>query len=91
MDLRFSTELSRIATECDEDPAVRCVLIDAAGKFFGVGADLKTSNRDRAALPIFVKNATVGMHSPSSTAARRASKRLPHFATRRTGMDLGHG
>lgn len=70
MDLRFNTELSRIATECDENPAVRCVLIDAAGKFFGVGADLKTMNRDRSALPIFVKNATVGSHSALSRFAR---------------------
>jgi len=70
MDLRFNTELSRIATECDENPAVRCVLIDAAGKFFGVGADLKTMNRDRDALPIFVKNATVGSHSALSRFAR---------------------
>ena len=40
------------------------------GKFFGVGADLKTMNRDRAALPIFVKNATVGSHSALSRFAR---------------------
>ena len=70
IDLRFNTEFSRIATECDEDPAVRCVLIDATGKFFGVGADLKTMNQDRAALPIFVKNATVGSHSALSRFAR---------------------
>ncbi|MDM0015138.1 enoyl-CoA hydratase-related protein [Variovorax sp. J22P168] len=70
MDLRFNTELSRIATECDEDPSVRCVLIDAAGKYFGVGADLKTMNRDRAALQIFIKNATVGLHSALSRLAR---------------------
>lgn len=70
IDLRFGTELSRIANECDADPQVRCVLIDATGKFFGVGADLKTMNRDRAALPLFVKNATVGMHSALSRFAR---------------------
>lgn len=70
MDLRFNTELSRIATECDETPGVRCVLIDAAGKYFGVGADLKTMNRDRARLPVFIKNATVGLHSALSRFAR---------------------
>ncbi len=70
IDLRFNDEFTRIATECDENPAVRCVLIDAVGKFFGVGADLKTMNRDRAALPIFVKNATVGSHSALSRFAR---------------------
>jgi 2-(1,2-epoxy-1,2-dihydrophenyl)acetyl-CoA isomerase len=70
MDLRFNTELSRIASQCDEDPSVRCVLIDGAGKYFGVGADLKTMNRDRQALQIFIKNATVGLHSALSRFAR---------------------
>lgn len=70
LDLRFSAELSRIATECDETPGVRCVLIDAAGKYFGVGADLKTMNRDPDQLPVFIKNATVGLHSALSRFAR---------------------
>jgi 2-(1,2-epoxy-1,2-dihydrophenyl)acetyl-CoA isomerase len=70
MDLRFGTELSRIASECDEDPTVRCVLIDSSGKFFGVGADLKTMDRDRHELQLFVKNATVGLHSALSRFSR---------------------
>lgn len=70
MDAQFISELSLIANACDEDATVRCVLIDAAGKYFGVGADLKTMNRDRAQLPIFIKNATVGLHSAISRFAR---------------------
>ena len=70
MDLQFNTELSFIATECDENQSVRCVLIDAAGRYFGVGADLKTMTRDREQLPIFIKNATVGLHSALSRFAR---------------------
>lgn len=70
MDLRFNTEFSRVASDCDEDPSVRCVLIDAAGKYFGVGADLKTMNRDRAELQVFVKNSTAGLHSALSRFAR---------------------
>ncbi len=70
MDLTFNTELSFIATECDENQSVRCVLITSSGKFFGVGADLKTMNRDREQLPIFIKNATVGLHSALSRFAR---------------------
>jgi 2-(1,2-epoxy-1,2-dihydrophenyl)acetyl-CoA isomerase len=70
MDLQFNSELSLIATECDENQSVRCVLITSAGKYFGVGADLKTMTRDREQLPIFIKNATVGLHSALSRFAR---------------------
>ena len=42
IDLDFATELSRIANECGETPAVRCVLIDASGK------SLYTYDRDVA-------------------------------------------
>ncbi len=70
LDQRFATELSHIANACDGNPAVRCVLINAEGKYFGVGADLKTMNRDRAALPVFIQNATTVLHSALSRFAR---------------------
>ena len=70
MDMSFHNEFTRIATECDETPGVRCVLIDSVGKYFGVGADLKTMSRDREGLPKFIKNATVGLHSALSRFAR---------------------
>lgn len=70
VDLAFCLELSRIATELDEDRAVRCVLIDARGRYFSVGADLKTMARDRHELPKFIKNATVGLHTALSRLTR---------------------
>lgn len=70
MDLAFCQEFSRIATECDETPGVRCVLIDARGKYFGVGADLKTMNQDQQDLKLFVKNATAGLHAALSRFSR---------------------
>lgn len=69
-DLSFCTELSLVATELGEDPRVRAVLIDAEGKYFSVGADLKTMARDRDYLPRFIKNATVGLHSALSRFTR---------------------
>ncbi|KXX58933.1 enoyl-CoA hydratase/isomerase family protein [Rhodococcus sp. LB1] len=69
-DLRFNTEISLVATEMDENPDVRCVLLDAAGKYFSVGADLKTMTRDRDELPRFIKNATAGLHMALSRFAR---------------------
>jgi 2-(1,2-epoxy-1,2-dihydrophenyl)acetyl-CoA isomerase len=70
IDIDFAADLSRIANECDETPGVRCVLVDARGRYFGVGADLKTMSRDRAALPRFVKDATTLVHSALSRLAR---------------------
>jgi 2-(1,2-epoxy-1,2-dihydrophenyl)acetyl-CoA isomerase len=69
-DLDFCRTLSRVATECDENSAVRAVLVDAQGPYFTVGADLKTMTRDREALPRFIKDATVGLHSAISRFAR---------------------
>jgi 2-(1,2-epoxy-1,2-dihydrophenyl)acetyl-CoA isomerase len=69
-DLDFCLALSRVATECDENAAVRAVLITAQGRYFTVGADLKTMTRDREALPRFIKDATVGLHSAISRFAR---------------------
>jgi 2-(1,2-epoxy-1,2-dihydrophenyl)acetyl-CoA isomerase len=69
-DLRFCTELSRIATVCDLDPDIRCVLIDADGRFFSVGGDLRSLGRDRETLRTFIKDATVGLHSAVARFAR---------------------
>jgi 2-(1,2-epoxy-1,2-dihydrophenyl)acetyl-CoA isomerase len=69
-DLRLCNELSLAATECDEDPAVRAVLIRAEGRFFSVGGDLRTLGADRDGLPRFVKNATTTFHSAVSRFAR---------------------
>jgi len=69
-DLRFTTEIRLVATEMDENPDVRCVLLDANGKYFSVGADLKTMTRDRDELPRFIKNATAGLHMALSRFAR---------------------
>jgi 2-(1,2-epoxy-1,2-dihydrophenyl)acetyl-CoA isomerase len=69
-DLDFCTEISRIATECDENDAVRCVLIDARGRYFSVGADLKTMVASRDGFPRFIKNATAGLHSALSRFTR---------------------
>jgi len=69
-DLRFCTELSRIATECDEDDAVRCVLIEADGRFFSVGGDLQSLGADRPGLQRFIKDGTAGLHAAVSRFAR---------------------
>jgi 2-(1,2-epoxy-1,2-dihydrophenyl)acetyl-CoA isomerase len=52
----FSAEFRDVAERFYRNPQVRAVLIDAEGKRFSVGGDLKRLARDRAALPSFVSN-----------------------------------
>jgi 2-(1,2-epoxy-1,2-dihydrophenyl)acetyl-CoA isomerase len=71
IDLTFTHEFNEIATELDEDPRVRSVLIDARGRYFSVGADLKSMVSGSAEdLPNFVKRGTSGAHMALSRLAR---------------------
>lgn len=69
-DAAFCAELSAVIDLCDSDPAVRCVLITATGRFFSVGGDLRSLGADRAALRTFIKQATIGLHAGVSRMAR---------------------
>jgi 2-(1,2-epoxy-1,2-dihydrophenyl)acetyl-CoA isomerase len=69
-DQRFCSELCDVAIECDENPAVRAVLIRAQGKYFSVGADLKWLGSDRDALPRRLKAATADLHMAVARFAR---------------------
>ena len=69
-DQRFCTELCEVAIECDENPAVRAILIRAEGKYFSVGADLKWLGADREQLPRRLKAATADLHMAISRFSR---------------------
>jgi len=69
-DATFCREYAQIAIECDENPAVRAVLMTARGRFFSVGGDVKTFTRDRDALPRFIKSAAADLHAGVSRFAR---------------------
>jgi 2-(1,2-epoxy-1,2-dihydrophenyl)acetyl-CoA isomerase len=68
-DASFCRELAEVVTACDVHPDVRCVLIEGAGRFFSVGGDLASLGRDRDALTVFIKGATIVLHSAVSLAA----------------------
>lgn len=70
IDLRLCTELGHVASAIDEDPRVRAVLIQGAGRFFSVGGDLASLGADRDGLAPFIKEATAGFHSATSRFAR---------------------
>lgn len=69
-DQPFCDALSAAATECDEDPGVRAVLIRAEGRFFTVGGDLRTLGESPEGLRRFIKNGTAGLHAAVSRFTR---------------------
>lgn len=69
-DAAFLDEISRVATECDENDGVRAVLLEATGRFFSVGADLRMLTKDRDELRRIIKNGTAGLHMAVSRFTR---------------------
>ena len=69
-DATFLDEVSKVATECAENDAIRAVLIEAEGRFFSVGADLRMLTRDRDEVRRVIKNGTAGLHMAVSRFAR---------------------
>lgn len=70
-DAAFTEEFNKIAIECDTNPAVRAVLINADGPYFSVGGDLKTFVKgDQQSLAQFIKTATSNIHMAVSRLAR---------------------
>jgi 2-(1,2-epoxy-1,2-dihydrophenyl)acetyl-CoA isomerase len=63
IDETFCREIKLIAIECDEDPDIRAVLMDANGRHFSVGGDVKAFTRDRAALPRLSKAMTADLNA----------------------------
>jgi 2-(1,2-epoxy-1,2-dihydrophenyl)acetyl-CoA isomerase len=71
-DAVLCTELAEAAVRCDEDPAIRCLLVDAEGKWFSTGGDLAKLGESREGAPSFVKRSTTSLHSAVSRLARMA-------------------
>jgi 2-(1,2-epoxy-1,2-dihydrophenyl)acetyl-CoA isomerase len=70
IDDTLCSELSEVAIQCDEDDAIRCLLIDSTGKWFSTGGDLARLGESREGAPAFVKTATTPLHSALSRFAR---------------------
>jgi 2-(1,2-epoxy-1,2-dihydrophenyl)acetyl-CoA isomerase len=72
-DTKLCAELSEVAIECDESEAVRCLLVEAEGKWFSTGGDLARLGASREVAPAFVKAATTPLHSALSRLARMSA------------------
>jgi 2-(1,2-epoxy-1,2-dihydrophenyl)acetyl-CoA isomerase len=64
-------ELEEVSLRCDEDPAVRAVLMTGAGKMFCGGGDLKSfAAQPPAQLPTYLKQVTFYLHKAIHRFAR---------------------
>ena len=71
LNLDLAQELEEVSLRCDEDAAVRAVLMTGAGKLFCAGGDLKSFAAQGAAqLPAHLKRVTLYLHAAIHRFAR---------------------
>lgn len=70
IDLALARELMDVSIQCDENPAVRAVLLTGSGKLFCAGGDLRSFAEKGDALPAALKELTAYLHAASSRFAR---------------------
>lgn len=70
VNLAATRDLMRAAIECDENPAIRAVLLTGAGKIFSVGGDIREFVAAGEALAPLTKEMTAYLHAAVSRFAR---------------------
>jgi 2-(1,2-epoxy-1,2-dihydrophenyl)acetyl-CoA isomerase len=70
MNVELARELMYAALQCDEDPAVRAVVVAGAGPMFCAGGDLKAFAEKGDALPHYLKEVTRYLHAAVSHLTR---------------------
>ena len=74
INLELAQDLDQAAIKCDEDPAVRAVLIWGAGKLFCAGGDLKSfAPKSESELPRYLEDVTTNLHRAISRFARMSA------------------
>ena len=67
---RMGQELMEVSIECDENPAIRALVITGQGKMFSAGGDLKSFHGTGATIGHSLKDLTVYLHAAISRFAR---------------------
>lgn len=73
INLEWSRDLMHVVLECDEDPAVRAVVITGAGDHFCAGGDLKSFTSQGKNLPFHIKEVTTYFHAAISRLTRMSA------------------
>lgn len=90
IDVDFARDLMYAALQCDEDPAVRAVVLSGAGRMFCGGGDLKTFATKGADLPHYLKEVTTYLHAAVSRLTRMDAPVIAavHGSAAGAGMSL---
>lgn len=70
LDMAMARELLQLSIECRADPGVRAVLLDANGRMFCAGGDLKSFVTHQERLQAYVKELTTYLHAAIANFAR---------------------
>ncbi len=63
LNLDLARELMQVAIRCNRDPEIRSVLIDAKGKIFCPGGDLKAFEKEGDNLHVYLKETSTYLHT----------------------------
>jgi 2-(1,2-epoxy-1,2-dihydrophenyl)acetyl-CoA isomerase len=70
INLQLSKDLAYAAMRCDEDPAVRAVVLTGSGKMFCAGGDVRSFSASGDEMPALLKEITTYLHAAVSRFAR---------------------
>ncbi|MBK8957300.1 MAG: enoyl-CoA hydratase/isomerase family protein [Proteobacteria bacterium] len=70
LNVKMSEELVKVATHCDSNPDIRCVVFTGAGKMFSAGGDLVSFAAQGDSMGEYMRYATTGLHAAISRFTR---------------------